>query len=91
MVRSMSVKEYKAWIKKPMARCASLPKFFSSGVKRTINVLEGDASESSVAKRRAFLARHLAQYKKNPTLKRRIAIKNWGFVIKKSLREKNNC
>lgn len=88
--RSMSLEEYKKWVSNPIARKASLPSFFPGGVNRTINVLEGDALFSSVKKRDSFLARHLASYCSNPTEKRRVAIRNWGFALAKSPREKRN-
>ena len=79
--RKMSIQEYKTWVKNPLSKQASLPSFFPSGVKRTINVLEGDAQQASIDKWRSFGARHFAQYKKNPTKKRAIALRNWGFKV----------
>lgn len=81
-MRKMSVQEYKAWIKNPLSREASLPSFFPNGVKRTINILEGDAKQSSINKWKSFRARHLASYKKNPTQRRAIALRNWGINVK---------
>lgn len=88
--KKMSLKEYKNWIQQPIARKASQPKFFPTGVKRTINVLEGDAHESSVNKWKSFGARHFTQYKNNPTERRRIALRNWGFDVNKVPGEKDN-
>lgn len=79
--RKMSLKEYKKWVKRPESREASLPSFFPSGVKRTINVLEGDAQQRSVDKWESFGARHYAQFKNNPTRRRAIALRNWGFKV----------
>jgi len=79
----MSVSEYKNWIKKPIARQASLPDFFNNGgVERTINVLEGDAINKSVTRWKSFGARHYAAYKENPTFKRAVALRNWGFKVR---------
>lgn len=80
--RRMSVEQYKAWVKNPDSRKASLPSFFPNGVRRTINVLEGDAKQKSVDKWESFGARHYAQYKKNPTERRAIALRNWGYQVK---------
>ena len=79
--RKMSVQEYKRWIKNPCSRDASQKKFFPTGVKRTINVLEGDATQKSFGKWYSFGSRHYAQYKKNPTYKRAVALRNWGFDV----------
>jgi len=87
----MPLKQYKRHIGSDLSRCASLPGFFGSGVKRTLNVLSGKARIESVRKRLAFGARHFELYKKNPTERRRVALMNWGFVVKKSFREKENC
>lgn len=81
-MRKMTVQEYKKWIKNPMSRQASLSSFFNGGVKRTINILEGDAKPSSVSKWNSFKARHLTQFKKNPTARRAIALRNWGIKVK---------
>jgi len=91
MVRSMTVREYDKWVRNPKSRCASLPRFFMGGVERTRNVIKGDATISSIQKREAFLKRHLASYKRNPTERRRIAIKNWGFALGPKRGEKKNC
>jgi len=32
-------------------------------------------------KRNAFIDRHLAQYRKNPTERRRLALLAWGFSV----------
>ena len=80
--RKMSVKKYEKWIKKPKAKRASLPNFFDSGVKRTMNVLEGDAKSESFKRWRSFGARHYAAFQKNPTPRRAIALRNWGFDVK---------
>jgi len=87
---SMTKSEYIKWMKNPTSKEASLPEFFSKGIKRTTNVIEGRATEASVKKRDSFLARHGAQYCKNPTARRRIAIKNWGFNVVKDPKEKQN-
>ncbi len=79
--RRMSVEEYKQWIKNPDSRKASLPSFFSNGVKRTINVLKGEAQADSVAKHKSFGARHYAQHLKNPTFRRSVALRNWGYAV----------
>jgi len=89
--RTMSLAEYKKWIKKPVARKASLPKFFSSGVQRTKNILKKKATQKSIKKRQAFLARHFSAYCLRPTEKRRIAIRNWGFALTKKRGEKQNA
>ena len=86
----MTVQEFNSWISSPKAKNASLPEFFEYGVDRTRNVLKGTAQERSVKKRKSFIARHGAQYCKNPTARRRIAIKNWGYNVKKLPNEKNN-
>jgi len=77
----MTLKEYKEWIKNPLSKQASLKSFFPNGVKRTINILKGNANKGSVSKWKSFGTRHYAQYKKNPTLKRKIALRNWGFKV----------
>lgn len=79
--RKMSVEEYKTWIKSKQARDASLPNFFNGGVERTINVLEGDATQASVNKWRSFGARHYAQQQQNPTYRRSVALRNWGYAV----------
>jgi hypothetical protein len=76
----MSVKQYKSWVKDKRSREASLPGFFDGGVERTINVLDGSATKASVAKWRAFKARHGTQYCANPTPRRAIALRNWGIA-----------
>ena len=78
----MSLGEYKKWMKNPLSTMASLPEFFDKGVKRTIRVLKGTATESEKAKWRSFGARHYAQYKKNNTCRRAIALRNWGYRIR---------
>jgi len=80
--RKMSVSKYQEWIKKPKARRASQPSFFNNGIERTINVLEGDANQKSINKWRSFGARHYAAFKQNPTPRRAIALRNWGFDVK---------
>lgn len=78
---SMTPREYKKWLKDPRSRAASEKDFFPSGAERTLNVLEGDAIDRSVAKRRSFGARHYAQFKENPTFKRGVALRNWGYDV----------
>ncbi|MFW6275093.1 MAG: hypothetical protein ACOC2M_00505 [bacterium] len=78
----MSLKQYEAWIKNPVSREASQPSFFPNGVRRTVNILQDDAKEKSFDKWRSFGARHYAEFKKNPTRKRAIALRNWGFDVK---------
>lgn len=89
--RDMSQNEYITWIKKTESRKASLPSFFKNGVKRTLNILKGKGNQKSIIKRESFLARHLPQYYENPTEKRRIAIRNWGFALKPLKNEKKNA
>lgn len=87
-MRRMSVQEYKRWLRQPESREASLPNFFPSGVKRTINVLQGDANQSSINKWNSFKARHVTAYNQNPTSRRRFTIKNWGIQQPKAKNEK---
>jgi len=81
-ISKMSLKEYNAWVRNPLSRQASLPSFFENGVQRTRNVLKGVAKESSYARWRSFRARHGALFCDNPTFKRAIALRNWGFDVK---------
>lgn len=77
-----TLRQYIKWIKDPRAREASLTVFFNQGgVERTINILQGDAQQRSINKWRSFGARHYTQFKKNPTRKRAIALRNWGFQV----------
>lgn len=85
----MSVREYKRWIEDSESRDASLPEFFGKGTKRTLNVLKGNARKESVLKREAFLSRHFAEYCRNPTFRRRVAIRNWGFALGKARNERS--
>lgn len=78
----MSLKEYMQWIKTPESREASLPEFFGAGVARTKNILKGTASQKSLIKWRSFGARHGKQFCVEPTRKRAIALRNWGYDVK---------
>lgn len=87
----MTVSEFDKWIDNPESRKASLPEFFGKGVRRTRNVLAGNATDASVTKWKSFIARHGANYCRNPTARQRIAIKNWGYRVKKAPNEKQNA
>jgi len=77
----MSVQEYRSWTRNPCSRDASKKSFFPAGVNRTINVLSGDATRRSMARWYSFGSRHYAQYKKKPTYRRAVALRNWGFRV----------
>ena len=80
----MSVKEYKEWMKDPERLTASTDKFHRTGFERTLNVLEGDAKPASVSKWKQFKGRWTANANDGLTKKERVAIKNWGYKIRKS-------
>jgi hypothetical protein len=90
MIRVMSQREYDNWMSHPIAREASLPSFFPSGVNRTKRILKGTATKKEVGKWKSFKARHYSEYKRNPTARRRIAILNWGYYIPIARNEKFN-
>ena len=77
----MSPQEYKKWMRDFRKRDASLPSFFGVGEKRTLNVLEGDASPKSIKRWESFKARHGTQFCKKPTYKQAIALRNWGISV----------
>lgn len=77
----MSVGEYKRWMKNPNRLKASTDKFHRNGFKRTLNVLEGDAKESSVKKWKQFKGRWEANANDGLTEREHIAIKNWGYKV----------
>jgi len=84
-LKKMSVSEYKSWMRNPMRKKASLPSFHknNSGFERTLNVLEGDAKPSSVAKWNSFRARWSKAGRGGWTEKEIVAVKNWGLKPKK--------
>lgn len=84
----MAVAEFKAWISTRESRKASEPKKRSALFARTLAILKGNGTMPSILKRRAFIARHFAQYKRDPTNKRRYAIRNWGFALSKNINER---
>ena len=86
--KRMTVGRYLQWMSDPNSKKASEKDFFPNGVRRTLNILRGKASKESVNKWKSFGKRHYAQYKKNPTSVRRYAIRNWGFALPKSKKEK---
>jgi len=80
--RVFTLREYKRWLRDRRSRDASLPSFFDSGVKRTLNILRGVAFEKSVSKWRSFGSMQYAMYLKKPSYKRAIALRNWGFNVR---------
>lgn len=81
MLKKMSVSEYKKWMKNPERKKASQPKFHKgeAGFKRTLNVLQGDATTQSKKKWEAFRARWSKAGRDGWTTRERIAVKNWGL------------
>jgi len=80
-LRAMSSEHYRKWLKDKRRFDASLPSFHDFGFKRTLNVLEGTATKESVAKWKAFKARHGEAYCRKPTYKRAVALRNWGVAV----------
>ncbi len=77
----MSPSEYSKWVKDERSRDASLPSFFGSGKERTLNVLKGKANPESESKWKSFGARHGASFCENPTYRRGVALRNWGYAV----------
>lgn len=62
-----------------VSEVARSPRGFLSAYKR----VGGDSDRLSEAwkrKREGFIARHLAQYRKNPTYRRRLALIAWAYL-----------
>lgn len=86
--KKMTLQAYIIWLGKEESKKVSLPNFFPNGVTRTINVLKGRAKPSSVKRWESFGKRMYGAYKKRPTNRIRYALKNWGFAVYKSKKEK---
>lgn len=63
--KKMSLKKYTMWINQPKAKRSNIPLLCT-----LTNI-----------KQNSFGARNYAQFKKNPTPKRAIALRNWGFDV----------
>jgi len=74
-----SVREYEAEMKSQgVSEVARSPRGFLTQYKR----VKGDGArlnEHWRAKREAFIARHMAQYEKNPTRRRKLALIAWAY------------
>ena len=79
IMQIMSPEEFKNWVKQEISREASEPDYFPVGAKRTLNVLKGVARDKSMKRWRSFFLRHGKAYCRNPTRRRAIALRNWGF------------
>lgn len=65
---------------------ARSPRGFLTYYKK-IGGVPAKVSEHWRAKRNGFIARHLAQYSKNPTYRRFLALVAWAYMPAKSYRE----
>ena len=61
-----------------VSRVARSPRGFLTAYKRAGNFSK--LSDSWKKKREAFIARHLAQYKKKPTYRRKLALIAWAYM-----------
>lgn len=74
-----TIKKYEPDMRRlKVSEVARSPRGFLTAYKRAGGVAE-NLSEAWKRKRNAFIARHLAQYKKNPTPRRKLALIAWAY------------
>ena len=61
-----------------VSEVARSPRGFLTAYKRA-NGKSNKLSDAWLNKRRGFIARHLVQHKKKPTLRRRLALNAWAY------------
>lgn len=93
--RKMTPKKFREWFKTTESEKASLKgRKRKELYDRTLRILEEkNYTKNEFNKWKSFPARHMKGqlgYCKNPTSRRRFAIKNWGYDLAKSKYEKNN-
>jgi hypothetical protein len=78
MLSLSTIRKYEPDMRKfGVSKVARSPRGFLTAYKRAGS--EANLSDRWKRKRQAFIARHLAQYKNNPTYRRRLALIAWAY------------